>query len=43
MVSEEIDIDKTNASIESMLCNYWYFKDFGFNLNYMFVINVMMF
>ena len=29
-VSEEIDINKTNASKECMLCHYWYFKDVGF-------------
>ena len=28
-VSEGIDINKTNASKEFMLCNYWYFKDVG--------------
>ena len=28
--SEEIDIDKTNASKECMLCHYWYFEDVGF-------------
>ena len=29
-VSEGIDIDKSNKSKETMLCNYWYFKDIGF-------------
>ena len=29
-ISEAIDIDKTNASKEYMLCHYWYFQDFGF-------------
>ena len=29
-LSEEIDIIKTNASKECMLCHYWYFKDVGF-------------
>ena len=28
--SEGIDINKTNASKECMLCHYWYFKDVGF-------------
>ena len=28
--SEGIDIDKTNASKECMLCHYWYFEDVGF-------------
>ena len=26
-VSEEIDINKTDASKQCMLCHYWYFKD----------------
>ena len=30
IVSEGIDINKTNASKECMLCHYWYFKDAGF-------------
>ena len=30
IVSEGIDIDKTNVSKECMLCHYWYFKDVGF-------------
>ena len=29
-VSEGIDIDKTSASKEFMLCHYWCFKDVGF-------------
>ena len=29
-VSEGIDINRTNASKECMLCHYWYFKDVGF-------------
>ena len=29
-VSEGIDVNKTNASKECMLCHYWYFKDVGF-------------
>ena len=28
-VSERIDINKTSASKEYMLCHYWYFKDVG--------------
>ena len=28
--SEGIDIDKTSASKECMLCHYWYFEDVGF-------------
>ena len=29
-ISEGIDIHKTNASKECMLCHYWYFKDVRF-------------
>ena len=29
-VSEEIDINKTDASRECVLCDYWYFKDIGY-------------
>ena len=29
-ISEEIDINKTNASKECKICHYWYFKDIGF-------------
>ena len=29
-VPEGIDIDKTDASKEYMLCHYWYFQDVGF-------------
>ena len=29
-VSEGIDINKTNASKESDICHYWYFKDISF-------------
>ena len=28
--SEEIDFNKTNKSVEFMICHYWYFKDIGF-------------
>ena len=31
-VSEGIDTNKTSASKECILCNYWYFKDVGFKL-----------
>ena len=30
-VSEEIDINKTDASKQCMLCHYWYFKDVRYN------------
>ena len=29
-ISEEIDINITDASKECMLCHYWYFKDIGY-------------
>ena len=30
-ISERIDINKTNASKECNICNYWYFLDKNFN------------
>ena len=29
-ISEGIDFDKTNKSVECMICHSWYFKDIGF-------------
>ena len=29
-ISEGIDINKTNASKECVICHYWFFKDVGF-------------
>ena len=29
-ISEGIDFDKPNKSIECMIFHYWYFKDIGF-------------
>ena len=29
-ISESIDFDKTNKSVECMICHYSYFKDIGF-------------
>ena len=29
-ISEEIDVNNTNASEECDICLYWYFKDIGF-------------
>ena len=29
-ISEGIDFDKTNKSVECMICHYWYIKDIGF-------------
>ena len=29
-ISEGSDFDKTNKSVECMICHYWYFKSVGF-------------
>ena len=29
-ISEGINFDKSNKSVECMTCHYWYFKDIGF-------------
>ena len=29
-ISEGIDFDESNKSVECMICHYWYFKDIGF-------------
>ena len=29
-ISEGTDFDKSNKSVECMICHYWYFKDIGF-------------
>ena len=29
-ISKDIDFDKSNKSVECMICHYWYFKDIGF-------------
>ena len=29
-ISEENDVNKTSASKDCDICNYWYFKDIGF-------------
>ena len=29
-ISEGIVFDKSNKSVECMICHYWYFKDIGF-------------
>ena len=29
-ISEGIDVDKSNKSIECMICHYWYFTNIGF-------------
>ena len=43
-VSEEIDINETNASKECELCHYWVFlKILDLNLKNMFLINVMIY
>ena len=42
-VSEGIDVNKTSASKECMVCHYWYLKMLDLNLNRMPVINVTMY
>ena len=32
-VSEGIDVNKTNASEECLLCHHWFFKDIGFKFD----------
>ena len=41
-ISEGIDFDKANKSVECMICHYWYFKDIGFKYQ-PYVSNVMIF
>ena len=40
-ISEGIDINKTNLLKECNICHYWYFKDIGFNINLIFVMDAM--
>ena len=41
-ISDGIDFDKSNKSVECMICHYWCFKDTGINhINHMFVMDVM--
>ena len=42
-VSEGIDVNKTSASKECMICHYSHFKDIAYKLNHMFVINAMIY
>ena len=42
-ISEGIGFNTSNKSIKCMTCHYWYFKDISFNINHMFVINVMIY
>ena len=42
-VFEGIDFDKSDKSKECMICHYWYFKTLVINMNYTFVINVMIY
>ena len=39
--SEGIDINKTNASKECEICNFWYFFDKTFSMNHIFAMAVM--
>ena len=41
--SEVIDVNKTSASKECELCDYWFFKDIAFKFEEHFVINVMIY
>ena len=41
--SEGIDVNKTSASKECEFCHYCFFKDVGFNLKNMFVMDVMIY
>ena len=40
-VSEGIDVNKTNASTESDICHFWYFKDIGLSMKHIFAMVVM--
>ena len=40
-VSEGIGFDKSNKSVECMICHYWYLKILVLNINHMFVMDVM--
>ena len=42
-ISDRIDINKSDKSKECMICHYWYFKDIGYIMNRMFVLNVMIY
>ena len=42
-ISEGIDFDKTNKSVECMICHYWYFKDIRFKYQPYFVMDVTIF
>ena len=41
--SEGMHFDKTNKSVECMICHYWYFKDIGFKYQPYVVMDVMVF
>ena len=36
--SEGIDVNKTSASKECVICHYWYFLDKGLSFNQLFVM-----
>ena len=43
-ISEDIDFDNSNKSVECMICHYCYFKNIAFKYQpYMFVRDVMIF
>ena len=41
--SEEIDFDRSNKSVECVICHYWYLKTLVLNINHMFVMDAMIF
>ena len=42
-IFEGIDFNKSNKSIECMICHYWYFKTRDLIINHMFVMDVMIY
>ena len=41
--SEGIDVNKTSATKECEIFQYWFFKDLDLNLRNMFITNVMIY
>ena len=41
-ISEGIDTNKTSASKECKICNYWHFLDKSFRYEYIFAMVVML-
>ena len=42
-ISEGIDVNKTSASKEWDVCQYWYFLNYSFKFSQMFAIDVMIY